>query len=49
MLIFKFMFFRVRQTKRNRVRLQWIDLKFDVMGMQKDTRLHLKLNVLILE
>ena len=26
-------FFRVRQTKDNLVRRQWIDVKFDAMGM----------------
>ena len=35
MVIFKFTFFRVRQKKRNLVRRQWIDVKFDVMGMQR--------------
>ena len=33
--ILKFTFFRVRQTKGNLVRRQWIDVKFDVMGMQR--------------
>ena len=32
--ILKFTFFRVRQTKSYLVRRQWIDVKFDVMGMQ---------------
>ena len=27
--------FRVRQAKGNPVRRQWIDVKFDVMGMQR--------------
>ena len=31
--ILKFTFFRVRKTKGNLVRRQWIDVKFDVMGM----------------
>ena len=30
--ILKFTFFRVRQTKGNLVRHQWIDVKFDVMA-----------------
>ena len=46
--ILKFTFFRVRQTKSYLVRRQWIDVKYDAMGMQ-DTRLHLKLKILILE
>ena len=29
----KFTFFRVHQTKGNLVRRQWIDVKFDVMGV----------------
>ena len=29
----KFTFFRVRQTKGNQVRRQWVDVKFDAMGM----------------
>ena len=33
--ILKFTCFRVRQTKGNLVRRQWIDVKFDVMGMQR--------------
>ena len=33
--ILKFTFFRVRQTKGNLVRRRWIDVKFDVMGMQR--------------
>ena len=35
--ILKFTFFRVRQTKGNLVRRQWIDVKFDVMGMYTST------------
>ena len=31
--ILKFTFFRVCQTKGNLVRRQYIDVKFDVMGM----------------
>ena len=31
--ILKFTFFQVRQTKANLVRRQWIDVKFDVIGM----------------
>ena len=31
--VLKFTFFRVRQTKGNPVRHQWVDVKFDVMGM----------------
>ena len=27
--------FRVRQTKGSLVRHQWIDVKFDVMGMER--------------
>ena len=30
---FKITFFRVHQTKGNLVRRQWIDVKFEVMGM----------------
>ena len=33
--ILKFTFFRVRQTKSYLVRRQWIDVKFDVIGMQR--------------
>ena len=31
--ILKFTFCRVRQTKGNLVRRQWVDVEFDVMGM----------------
>ena len=31
--ILKFMVFRVRQTKGDLVRREWIDVKCDVMGM----------------
>ena len=33
--ILKFTFFRVRQTISYLVRRRWIDVKFDVMGMQR--------------
>ena len=33
--ILKFTFFRVRQTKSYLVSSQWINVKFDVMGMQR--------------
>ena len=33
--ILKFTFFCVRQTKGNLVRRQWIDVKFDAMGMKR--------------
>ena len=32
--ILKFTFFHVRQTKGNVARRQWIDVKFDVMGIK---------------
>ena len=35
--ILKFTLFRVCQTKGNLVRRQWIDVKFDVMGMKEYT------------
>ena len=35
MRILKFTFFRVHQTKSYLVRRQWIDVKFDGMGMQR--------------